>query len=50
MSITWMTTTTPRAGDEETRFPAHYGEADQMLGSHPSVVADTTTVVTGLLY
>ena len=30
MSVTLMTTSTPRAGDEENRFPAHYGEADQM--------------------
>ena len=30
MSVTLMTTVTPRAGDEENRFPAHYGEADQM--------------------
>ena len=30
MSVTLMTTSTPRAGDEENRFPTHYGEADQM--------------------
>ena len=30
MSVTLMATSTPRAGDEENRFPAHYGEADQM--------------------
>ena len=30
MSVTLMTTSTPREGDEENRFPAHYGEADQM--------------------
>ena len=30
MSVTLMTTSTPRAGDEENRFPAHNGEADQM--------------------
>ena len=30
MSVTLMTTLTPRAGDEENRFPAHYNEADQM--------------------
>ena len=30
MSVTLMTTSTPRAGDEENRFPAHYSEADQM--------------------
>ena len=30
MSVTLMTTSTPRAGDEENRFPAHYGEVDQM--------------------
>ena len=30
MSVTLMTTLTPRAGDEENRFPAHYSEADQM--------------------
>ena len=30
MSVTLMTTSTPRAGDVENRFPAHYGEADQM--------------------
>ena len=28
MSVMLMTT--PRAGDEENRFPAHYSEADQM--------------------
>ena len=30
MSVTLMKTSTPRAGDEENRFPAHYGEADQI--------------------
>ena len=30
MSVTLMKTSTPRAGNEENRFPAHYGEADQM--------------------
>ena len=30
MSVTLMTTSTPRAGDEDNRFPAHYSEADQM--------------------
>ena len=30
MSVTLMKTSTPRAGDEENRFPAHYSEADQM--------------------
>jgi len=30
MSVTLMTTSTPRAGDKENRFPAHYGEANQM--------------------
>ena len=30
MSVTLMTTVTPRAGDEENRFLAHYSEADQM--------------------
>ena len=30
MSVTLMTTSTPRVGDEENCFPAHYGEADQM--------------------
>ena len=30
MSVTLMTTSTPKAGDEEHRFPAHYGEVDQM--------------------
>ena len=30
MPVMLMTTSTPRAGDEENRFPAHYGEADQM--------------------
>ena len=30
MSVTLMITSTPRAEDEENRFPAHYGEADQM--------------------
>ena len=30
MLVTLMTTSTPRAGDEENCFPAHYGEADQM--------------------
>ena len=30
MSVTLMTTSTSRAGDEENRFPAHYSEADQM--------------------
>ena len=30
MLVTLMTTSTPRAGDEENRFPAHYSEADQM--------------------
>ena len=30
MSVTLMTTSTPRAGDEGNRFPAHYGEADQL--------------------
>ena len=31
MSVTLMTTSTPRAGDEENRFPVHYGEADKMM-------------------
>ena len=30
MSVMLMTTSTPRAGDVENCFPAHYGEADQM--------------------
>ena len=30
MSVMLMITSTPRAGDEENRFPAHYSEADQM--------------------
>ena len=30
MSVTLMTTSTPRAGDEENRFPAHYSEAGRM--------------------
>ena len=30
MSITLMKTSTPTAGDEENRFPAHDSEADQM--------------------
>ena len=30
MSVTLMKTLTPRAGDEENRFLAHYSEADQM--------------------
>ena len=30
MSVTLMTTSTPRARDEENRLPAHYSEADQM--------------------
>ena len=30
MSVTLMTTSTPREGDEENRFPPHYSEADQM--------------------
>ena len=30
MSVTLMKTSTPRAGDEENHFPAHYSEADQM--------------------
>ena len=30
MSVTLMKTSTPRAGDEENRFPAHYSEAGQM--------------------
>ena len=30
MSVMLMKTSTPRAGDEENRFPAHYSEADQM--------------------
>ena len=30
MSVTLMTTSTPRAGGEENSFPAHYSEADQM--------------------
>ena len=30
MSVSLMKTSTPRAGDEENRFPAHYSEADQM--------------------
>ena len=30
MSVMLMKTSTPRAGDEENRFPVHYGEADQM--------------------
>ena len=30
MSGTLMTTSTPRAGDEENRFPAHNSEEDQM--------------------
>ena len=30
MSVTLMTTSTPRAADEENHFPAHYSEADQM--------------------
>ena len=30
MSVTLMKTSTPRAGDEENCFPAHYSEAGQM--------------------
>ena len=30
MSVTLMKTSTPRAGDEENRFPTHYSEAGQM--------------------
>ena len=30
MSDTLLTISSPRAGDEENRFPAHYSEADQM--------------------
>ena len=30
MSVTLMKTSTPRAGDEENCFPAHYSEADRM--------------------
>ena len=30
MSISLMETSTPRAGDEENRFTAHYSEADHM--------------------
>ena len=30
MSVTLMKTSTPRAGDEENRFPTHYIEAGQM--------------------
>ena len=30
MSVTLMKSSTPRAGDEENHFPAHYSEADQM--------------------
>ena len=30
MSVSLMITSTPRARDEENRFPAHYSEADQM--------------------
>ena len=30
MSVTLMTTSTPRAGDEENHLSAHYSEADQM--------------------
>ena len=30
MSVTLMTTSTPRVGDEENHFPAHYSEVDQM--------------------
>ena len=30
MSVTLMKTSTPRARDEENRFPAHYSEADLM--------------------
>ena len=30
MSVMLVTTSTPRAGDEENRFPAHYSEADKM--------------------
>ena len=30
MSVMLMKTSTPRVGDEENRFPAHYSEADQM--------------------
>src|SRR3954464_13243424 len=29
MPVTLMTTPTPRAGDEDNRFPAHHSEADQ---------------------
>ena len=36
MSVTLMTTSTPRAGDEENRFPAHYSEADQMSTFSPT--------------
>ena len=31
MPVSLMKTSTPRAGDEENRFPAHYSEADQMV-------------------
>ena len=50
MSVTLMTTSTPRAGDEENRFLVTIVRQTKWLGSHPPVVADTTTVVTGLLY
>ena len=30
MSVMLVTTSTPRAGNEENRFPAHYSEEDQM--------------------
>ena len=30
MSVTLMTTSTPRVVDEENRFPTHYSEVDQM--------------------
>ena len=30
MSVMLVTASTPRAGDEENHFPAHYSEADQM--------------------
>src|SRR6187399_572436 len=30
MSVSLLKISTPRAGDEENRFPAHYSEADQM--------------------
>ena len=50
MLVMLMKTSTPRVGDEENRFPAHYSEADQMARFSSTMVADTTTVVTGLLY